>query len=161
MAIHLAATDLRADCEAVLRSLPRWFGIEDALQAYVQATQRWPTLVWRADHQDPASPVQGFVTLQPHFAQAWEMHCLAVHAQHRGQGAGRALVMAAEAFVQAQGGRLLQVKTLGASHPSPEYALTRAFYLHLGYWPLEEHATLWGPRSPCLQLVKPLPGPVA
>ena len=51
-----------------------------------------------------------------------------------------------------------QVKTLAASHPSPEYAQTRAFYEALGYVPLEVFPTLWAAHLPVLQLVKALGG---
>ncbi len=52
--------------------------------------------------------------------------------------------------------RLLQVKTLAAAHPSPEYAETRAFYRAMGYAELEVFAQLWGPGLPVLQWVKGL-----
>ena len=35
--------DARAQCEEVLRSLPMWFGIEDALVMYADDTLRLPT----------------------------------------------------------------------------------------------------------------------
>lgn len=53
------------------------------------------------------------------------------------------------------GGFRLEVKTLGASRPSPEYAATRAFYGALGFQPVEELHGLW-PGNPCLVMVKPL-----
>jgi len=59
-----------------------------------------------------------------------------------------------ERWLQERGVRFLQVKTLADSHPSKEYAETRAFYASLGYKPLEVFLTLWGPRLPVLQLVK-------
>ena len=55
-----------------------------------------------------------------------------------------------------RGVRLLQVKTLGASHPDPGYARTRHFYERWGFLSLEETA-LWGEGTPCLIMVKPLP----
>lgn len=59
-----------------------------------------------------------------------------------------------------RGVRLLQVKTLGASHPDAGYARTRHFYERWGFLPLEETA-LWGEGTPCLIMVKPLPSPWA
>ncbi|MBN1562815.1 MAG: hypothetical protein JXA10_03185 [Anaerolineae bacterium] len=76
--------------------------------------------------------------------------------QHSDQGIGRALVRAAEDHLRAQDVRFLQVKTLSAKHPSPEYARTRAFYLGIGFAPLEEFSTLWDEANPCLQLIKAL-----
>lgn len=141
-------------CERVLRTLPLWFGIESSLLEYVADTERFPTFVARA-----ADEVVGFVTVRKHFAEAWEVHCIAVAAQARNQGVGQALHAYVERWLQAKGVRLLQVKTLADSHPSAEYAETRRFYASVGYVPLEVFPTLWGPRLPVLQLVKALPSP--
>ena len=54
-----------------------------------------------------------------------------------------------------QGVRLLEVKTLGPSHPDAGYARTRHFYESHGFLPLEE-TELWGEGTPCLIMVKPL-----
>ena len=74
----------------------------------------------------------------------------------RGNGIGRELVSHASAWARAQGGQSLQVKTLAASHPSLEYAQTRAFYARLGFLPVEAFPTLWNTGHPCLQLIKHL-----
>jgi len=151
MNIELAAPGAGARCEAILRSLPAWFGIESAVRQYVADTETDPTFTARV-----GDAVLGFITLRQHFEQAFELHCLAVHASARHQGYGRALVEAAEAWARARGALFIQVKTLAASHPSAEYAETRAFYLKAGYVPLEEFPTLWSSDNPCLQLVKAL-----
>ena len=52
---------------------------------------------------------------------------------------------------------LLEVKTLGPSHPDPGYARTRWFYEKMGFLALEE-TDLWGGGTPCLIMVKPLAG---
>jgi hypothetical protein len=64
-----------------------------------------------------------------------------------------ALVSALAADLSADGAELLQVKTLGLSHPDPGYARTRQFYAGLGFRPLEETGELW-PDNPCLVMVK-------
>ena len=71
------------------------------------------------------------------------------------QGVGRALVDAAEGDLRRRGSRLLEVKTLGPSHPDEGYRKTRAFYTALGFLPLEE-TNLWGPDQPSLIMVKVL-----
>ena len=40
--------------------------------------------------------IVGFVSLRKHFPNAWEIHCIAVHAAARNAGCGRALVAHAE-----------------------------------------------------------------
>jgi GNAT superfamily N-acetyltransferase len=142
-----------AQCEQVLRSLPLWFGIEEALLEYAQATTQLPTFAAVESEQ-----VVGFVSLRQHFLKSWELHCIAVHADARCKGLGRAMHTHAEQWLAAQGAQLLQVKTLAASHPSPEYAQTRVFYERMGYVPLEVFPELWAPHLPVLQLVKRLRG---
>jgi GNAT superfamily N-acetyltransferase len=136
--------------ERILRSLPRWFGIEESLQDYVADTERFPTFL--AVAHEPVA----FITVREHFTQSWEVHCIAVEASYRGTDIGRALHEHVAAWLVARGCHLLQVKTLAASHPSTEYAQTRGFYERLGYTPLEVFPLLWGPHLPVLQLVKQL-----
>ena len=139
-----------AHAERILRSLPRWFGIEEALGQYAADCDRFPTFI--AGEAEPVA----FLTLREHFSESWEVHCIAVHASHRGSGIGRRLHHGVESWLQQQGARILQVKTLAATHPSPEYAQTRLFYEAMGYVQLEVFPNLWGPRLPVLQLVKSL-----
>jgi GNAT superfamily N-acetyltransferase len=101
--------------------------------------------------------IVGFVTIREHFPEAWEVHCIAVQAAQRRHGLGRALHAHVERWLSERGARVLQVKTMAESNPSPEYAETRRFYASIGYTPLEVFPNLWGPRLPVLQLVKVLP----
>jgi GNAT superfamily N-acetyltransferase len=141
--------DRSADCERILRTLPQWFGIEAALRDYVDDASRLPTFIAEYDSRGVA-----FVTIREHFAQSWEIHCIAVEASHRGRGFGRKLHEHVERWLLEKDARMLQVKTLAPSHPNPEYAQTREFYNSLGYVPLEIFPTLWGERLPVLQLIK-------
>jgi GNAT superfamily N-acetyltransferase len=144
------STPAAQHCERILRSLPRWFGIEESLLEYVADSERFSTFF--AVEGEPIA----FITVREHFPQSWEVHCIAVHANHRGAGVGRKLHAHVESWLQTKGALALQVKTLAPSHPSPEYAETRQFYAGMGYLPLEVFPTLWGPGLPVLQLVKPL-----
>jgi len=143
--------DAVIECERVLRSLPAWFGIESSLIEYARSTKQLPTFLAVSNGE-----VVGFVSVRRHFAQAWELHCIAVAASHRREGVGRALLSRAEAWLQGQDARVLQVKTIAESHPSAEYAETRQFYAQVGFEPLEVFPTLWDPGLPVLQLLKPL-----
>ena len=86
-----------------------------------------------------------------------EIHLTVVDREAHGQGVGTAMVDAIEEACRADGVRLLEVKTLGASHPDPGYARTRHFYQRCGFLPLEE-TDLWVEDNPCLIMVKPLAG---
>ena len=137
------------ECEAVLRSLPLWFGIEDALRMYVEDTGNRPSFAFEEDGR-----VIGFISLTQHFREAWEVHCMAVHAEFRNKGLGSQLLEVAERWLAGQGARFLQVKTVAEASPSREYAETRKFYLAKGFMPLEVFPELWDPHNPALQLVK-------
>ena len=139
------------DCEAVLRSLPMWFGIERALLMYARDSATMPTFAL-----SDGPHLGGFLTLREHFPEAWDIHCVAVRADARGQGHGSRLLAHAEAWLKERGVRFLQVKTVAATSASTEYAETREFYRHRGFTPIEVFPTLWDPRNPALQLIKVL-----
>lgn len=139
-------------CEPILRALPEWFGIEQATVAYAEQTDTLPTFIAVRDEQ----PI-GFLTLRIHNPHAAEIMVMGVLPSEHHHGVGRALVEAAEAYLRAAGVSFLQVKTLSAAHPDPHYARTRAFYLAVGFTPLEEFPDLWDAANPCLQMVKSIP----
>ncbi|GAA2869487.1 GNAT family N-acetyltransferase [Streptosporangium fragile] len=132
----------------LLGQLPSWFGVPEANAEYVESATRLPGLVARTDTE----PV-GVLLYRRHFAEAAEIHLMAVAPSWHRRGVGRALVDALASDVSADGCQVLQVKTLGATHPDRGYARTRAFYRSVGFLPLEETADLW-PDSPCLIMVK-------
>jgi ribosomal protein S18 acetylase RimI-like enzyme len=140
-----------ARCAPILRALPQWFGIEAANQHYLEAIQELPTFL-----AIQAERVIGFLTIKQHFPQAAEVYVTGVLPDFHRQGIGRALLGAAESDLRQQGVEYLQVKTLSDSHPDEGYARTRAFYLSVGFQPLEEIKTLWDEANPALLLIKKL-----
>jgi GNAT superfamily N-acetyltransferase len=143
------AMDQSAECEPILRALPRWFGIEAAIRQYVEDIAQLPTFVARH-----ANRVVGFISLKVHTKYAAEIYVLGVYPQYQRQGIGRQLVAHAEVYLQQQTIEFVQVKTLGPSQPSRAYERTRAFYLAMEYRPLEEIVAIWGAENPCLILIK-------
>jgi len=146
--------DRAGDCEEVLRSLPMWFGIERALLMYARDSAAMPTFAL-----PDGSRLVGFLTLREHFPDAWDIHCVAVRADARGQGHGSRLLAHAEAWLKGRGVRFLQVKTVAATSPSKEYAETREFYRRRGFTPIEVFPTLWDAHNPALQSIKALGAP--
>ena len=138
-------------CEPILRSLPQWFGVEEAVVQYVHDIEDLPTFLAADDGR-----TIGFLTLKEHFPEAAEVHVMGIRPEYHRRGLGRALVGRAEEWLRSRGGEYLQVKTLSPARPSEEYARTRAFYRALGFRPLEEFPLLWDPAYPCLLLVKAL-----
>jgi GNAT superfamily N-acetyltransferase len=140
-----------AECEAVLRSVPEWFGIESALLKYAQDVRTMPTFVAIQDQK-----TVGFLTIKIHFPTSAEVHCLALRQELHNKGIGRALVASAERWLVQQEMKFLQVKTLGAADPSKHYAFTRQFYGKVGFVPLEEFPNFWDSNAPCMILIKQL-----
>ncbi len=138
-------------CEPILRSLPQWFGIEEATNQYILDIEESPTFL----AQDGDESV-GFLTLVEHSAYSVEIHVMAVLPEMHRRGVGKALVREAERYLRRRGIEYLQVKTLSARHPDEFYARTRRFYLAMGFRPLEEFPDLWGPGNPCLQMIRHL-----
>jgi GNAT superfamily N-acetyltransferase len=133
-------------CEAVLRDLPDWFGIEDATAAYIRDVAELPTF---------AVGDNAFVALKVHNPRAAEVYVMGVRRDRHRQGLGTAVLDAGEIYLRDRGVEYLQVKTLGPSYPDAGYERTRCFYEARGYVPLEELHELWE-QNPCLILVKRL-----
>jgi len=139
-------------CEPILRSLPDWFGIEDAIVYYVAEIEGLPTFLALDGEQRPA----GFLSLKQHYPHAAELYVLGVRSEWHRRGMGRALLAGAEEYLRDRGVEYLQVKTLAPSHPDQNYARTRGFYEAMGFRPLEVLADLWDEANPCLLMVKRL-----
>jgi len=137
-----------------MRSLPDWFGIEQAIVDYAAAADALPTFVAAT-----GDAVFGFLTLKQTSACAADVHVMAVRREAQRRGLGRALLSAAETYLRENGIEIVHVKTLSDSVDYPPYAETRAFYLAMGFRPLEEIPQIWGDDNPCLIMVKVLPLP--
>jgi len=140
-----------ATVAALLDSLPSWFARPDANAEYVENSTSMANYWARS----PDGAVIGVLVLEHHNAVTAEVHLMAVRPEWHRRGVGRELLRAVEQELAASGTRLLEVKTLGAAHPDPGYALTRHFYESVGFLPVEEFEDLW-PGTPCLLMVKPL-----
>lgn len=145
---HLGTSSL---CTPILRALPNWFGLEAAIVQYSSEIDGLPTFLARRDEA-----VLGFLSLKQHFPFTAEMYVMGIRAEAHHQGIGRRLVERAQDWLREQGVEYLQVKTLGPSHPDPNYTKTRLFYGALGFRPLEEFKQIWDEQNPCLILIKSL-----
>jgi ribosomal protein S18 acetylase RimI-like enzyme len=151
------SVEIRRDVRApervgeILRALPDWFGIEDAVLDYIEQSRVLPSHAALVEEQ-----IVGICLTKHHSESSVEIYLMAVDPRWRRRGIGRALLDAAEKDLASNGIEFLQVKTLGPSEPWPPYDETRKFYEALGFRQLEEIHGLW-PDNPCLILVKHLP----
>lgn len=138
-------------CEGILRSLPAWFGIEEATRNYIQGaidTLFLAVFVGKI-------PV-GFISLKDHNPFTSEIYVMGIYEELHRRGLGKILLQKAEAALIKQNRKFLMVKTLGDSFPDVGYKHTKQFYSCQGFFPLEESWEIWGSRIPCLIMVKPL-----
>lgn len=145
--------------ERLLRSLPDWFGIEEAIRSYVAdaGDARFGSLLAldRGGEAGLGGSCVGVVLTRRHFDESAEIHLIAVAASHRGQGIGRRLVERAVDELAGDGVLVVSVHTVGPSFEHAGYAHTRGFYRALGFVPIEEHDGLdWS--GPTVIMVRPM-----
>jgi N-acetylglutamate synthase-like GNAT family acetyltransferase len=138
-----------SECAQILRALPDWFGIESAIQNYAITIPNLPTFLAKKEEQ-----TVGFLSLKQHNPYSAEIYVMGILPDYHHAGIGRALFEKAQEDAKSKGIEYLQVKTLGTSSPDASYAKTRAFYLAIGFRPLEEFSQIWDENNPCLVLVK-------
>ena len=139
------------DVERLLAELPEWFGMEESNRGYIESARTMPSVAALADGE-----VVGVCLVRDHNPESAEIELLAVRRDLHRQGIGRQLIERVERELRARDVRLLQVKTFGPSGNSAEYERTRAFYVSMGFIPLEERTDIWDENNPCLISVKPL-----
>lgn len=136
-------------CLLILKSLPEWFGIQESFRQYGAEINQLPTFLAIESEQ-----VVGFLSLKIHNPYSAEIYVMGVLPEALRRGIGRALIHEAQEWLRKQDIEYLQVKTLGPSNSDANYAKTRAFYLKMGFRPLEELNQIWDDHNPCLILVK-------
>lgn len=150
MTLNIVRRPAGADCASILAELPEWFGMPESNAEYAELAER--EQAWVAEEGGNALGVM--VLADPGFS-AIDIHLMAVRPQAHRRGVGRALVRQALVATRALGRPYLTVKTRGPLLPYEPYDRTRAFYRAVGFEPLEEFTTIWGPENPCLIMLMP------
>lgn len=143
------ADDKSRITEKILRKLPNWFGIEEAIVDYI-ARSRDKVFYAASDGSEEI----GFLYLKAHNPFTAELYVIGLLEQYHRQGIGRDLILKAEQYLRANNYRFLMVKTLGESRKNEHYDRTRQFYRSIGFYPLEEFTEIWGEANPCLIMVR-------
>lgn len=142
----------RPACAEILASLPPWFGNEEVNSGYVEALAPDRAFVVFDGNQE----VVAFLGLAVHTPGSWEIEVMGVRTDLHRAGIGRRLVSEAISSAREAGVTWLHVKTRGPSTYDDDYERTRQFYKSVGFDPLYESLTEWGPEDAALILVMSL-----
>jgi GNAT superfamily N-acetyltransferase len=134
-------------CDAVLASLPDFFGLQSGIDACAVAVRTEPGFV-----AVDGDAIVGFLTVEHPFQGCAEISWMAVRRERRATGIGTALIERLVADERGAGTQLLLVMTSG---DADEYIPTRAFYRARGFLPAKTFPGWWEGDLPLL-LVRPL-----
>lgn len=133
----------------ILHALPEWFGIEESIVEYCEASRDLPMVIITEDEK----PI-GFCSLKVNYGVNCDLYVLGILPQYHRKGLGQRMIAFIEAYCRENHIPYMSVKTLSERHPDPFYAHTRAFYEKCGFIAFEEFPELWGKENPCLLMVK-------
>jgi ribosomal protein S18 acetylase RimI-like enzyme len=136
-------------CDNILRALPNWFGNEASIVDYVGKVRSIPFFT-AFDNYNPV----GFLAVKIHNIYTSEICVTGVLKDYHRQGIGRMLVERCVIFCEDNKNEFLTVKTLDNSAQSKSYDKTRAFYMSMGFRPLEIFPLYWDEENPCLFMAK-------
>jgi GNAT superfamily N-acetyltransferase len=141
-------------CDAIVASLPYHFGMESGRETCAAAVRREEGLAALTGGE-----IAGFLTWRPWYRESREITWMAVHANRRGEGIGRALLEHLAA-TSAEHARYLVVTTLSEATPEPgiadSYARTRWFYARNGFEPIWDPAGWWDDANQAVVMVRSL-----
>lgn len=135
-------------CKTVLRSLPDWFGIPEAIDEYVRKSSEMP--FWALFDSKNAV---GFIAIKEASEDTAEIYVMGISEAYHHQGFGKMLFSKCLEWCRQNHFSFLQVKTLDQSHPDTHYANTRKFYKAMGFKKLECIPEIWGKSCPCLIMI--------
>lgn len=127
----------------ILESLPEWFGIPEAREAYI--AESIDKIFFCAYAKD--EPV-GFLYLKETGNATVELYVMGILKEFHRNGIGRELFHHAKETAAQRGYSFIQVKTVQMGKYE-EYDRTNKFYLSLGFKEFEVFPTLWDAWNPC------------
>lgn len=133
----------------VLKDLPEWFGLEEAIKEYVKNSSKY--LLWAAKENNE---ILGFISLKETAQKVAEIYCMGVKKESHKQGIGTQLFASFEKYAKLNYA-YIQVKTVEYGHYK-EYDQTINFYKSVGFTEFEVFPTLWDEWNPCLVMIKSL-----
>jgi len=147
---EVSSSDEKSEiCNAILRTLPSWFGVESAIVDYVNQAKTMPFYA-----AFDGTKAIGFVALKTHNPFTSEIYVMGIQGEYHQQGMGKKLIQICEQYCKKQDMEFLTVKTLDASRECENYKKTRLFYQAVGFKPLEVFPLHWDEDNPCLFMAK-------
>lgn len=137
------------ELRSVLKDLPQWFGIEDALEVYIKDSL--DNIVFGCYEGD----LIGFVTLKQTSFCTLEVYVMGIKQAYHRLGIGKKLIEMVKEYAMQQGILYLQVKTLDPAVKDEDYLKTYHFYENMGFMPVEV-LPLWDEWNPCMLMIQKL-----
>ena len=131
------------------RSLPAWFGIESAIDEYVEKV-RGLLFITATLH----GKTVGFCAVKINYRINADLYVLGILEEYHRRGMGTRIVDFINDYCRQNEVPYMTVKTLSECHPDKNYAKTRRFYEKCGFRAFEEFPTLWGDANPCLYMIR-------
>lgn len=136
-------------CEHILRSLPEWFGLEEATRDYIERVKAEVFFAAKVGRV----PI-GFVALKQIDVSSFEISVMGVYREFHTKGIGKKMVEKANDYLQRKKIPYLFVRTLSSKRENKYYAATREFYLSCGFAAYKELPNYWSINNPCLLMRK-------
>jgi GNAT superfamily N-acetyltransferase len=137
--------------EEVLRDLPEWFGIEEAINKYIHGVK--DKVFFAAFDKD--NPI-GFYCIRKENDQVLDMYVLGIKRSHHRLGIGKALQSHVEDYAKSKGYHYLMVLTLAKKAYDEAYLKTRKFYLDMGFIDFYQNDEIFDKDNPCQIMMKKL-----
>jgi len=137
--------------EEVLRDLPEWFGIEEAIVEYVHGVKN-KTFFAAFDKNNPV----GFYCIRQENDSVLDLYVLGIKRSHHRKGMGKSLQAHVEAYAKEKGYEYLMVLTLAKKAYDEAYLKTRKFYLDMGFIDFYENDEIFSKDDPCQIMMKKL-----
>ncbi len=131
----------------VLKDLPEWFGMDDAISDYVENSVKYPLWVAKKDDE-----VLGFINLKETALEVGEVYCMGIKKNWHNNKIGTRLFYELEKYAKNYY-KFIQVKTIEQGRYK-EYDQTINFYKSVGFIEFEVFPTLWDEWNPCLIMIK-------
>lgn len=133
----------------ILRSLPKWFGIEESIKEYVKGVCYKDFFLASKDTE-----YVGFFAIDYPHKNVANLYVLGIKEAYHHKGVGTMIYSHVEDYIKSLGYRYISVQTLSPKSSDEYYAKTREFYHKQGFVDAYESDKIWGENNPFLLMVK-------